>query len=150
MSDDFEQRMDEESRREREAIRALCLENGRPDLAADYDKNMRNLDLGITTAQNCWHSISGAQRRVLIALGEGRVLKKCRWSRSRYDACGIGYAADAIENICAVATVRNLASRELLAWEGGAFEPEAKVVLTERGRFVLKHGAQHSCPTCRK
>ena len=25
-------------------------------------------------------------------------------------------------------------------WDGGAFDPERKAVLTERGKFVLRHG----------
>jgi hypothetical protein len=32
------------------------------------------------------------------------------------------------------ATIRNLCARDLLAWDGGAF------AVTERGRFVLRHG----------
>jgi hypothetical protein len=30
----------------------------------------------------------------------------------------------------------------LLAWDGGALDPEKAAVITERGLFVLKHGPQ--------
>jgi hypothetical protein len=36
-------------------------------------------------------------------------------------------------------TLRNLCARNLMAWDGGAFDPEAVAVITENGRFVYQH-----------
>lgn len=47
---------------------------------------------------------------------------------------------DTIAKAARLDTVRNLAARELVAWDGTAFDPEARAVLSERGRFVVRHG----------
>jgi hypothetical protein len=110
---------------------------GRPDLLAQYDANVRKLDLGITQAEAVWHSISPAQRRTLEILEPGRVLVRQRHAPRYYDAIGTPHA---ISRAAGLATVRNIAERDLVAWDGGALDPEARAVLTERGRFTLKHG----------
>ncbi len=107
---------------------------------ARYDRRRRDLDLGLTGARNCWHSLSPAQRRVLEALEPGRELVRLRCPRSGYAAVAARSALDSIKRICRLPTVRNLASRSLLDWDGGALDPEARAVLSDRGRFVLAHG----------
>lgn len=130
--------LDAESERRTQAVRDMLLESGRPDLVEELDARLRDVRLGFCSAQGTWHALSAAQRRVLQAMGEGRRLVRRHAPSTRYDA--VGGRADAIADLCRVATVRNLASRELVAWEGGAFDPEAKAVLTERGRFILRYG----------
>jgi hypothetical protein len=41
-----------------------------------------------------------------------------------------------------------MAARGLLDWDGGAFDPEAAVTMSEQGRFVLAKGRQ--TPDARK
>jgi hypothetical protein len=43
-------------------------------------------------------------------------------------------------NVCRLATARKLCAHELIHVNGGATDPEAEFVLTERGRFVLRWG----------
>lgn len=87
----------------------------------------------------CWHSISPAQRRALqyAAANEGRLERS--FLSKRY-ICRDPLSPDS-ETPIRVRTIRNLCARDLLAWDGGAFDPEAAAVITERGLFVLKHGA---------
>lgn len=131
-------RMEAESAAKSEAVRQMIIEAGRPDVLAQYDEAMRLNRLGITGARATWHSISAAQRRVLTFMGESkRRLVRSAGTRHFYDAHGEPHA---VGRVTGILTVRNLCSRELLAWDGGAFEPERAAVLTERGRFVLAHG----------
>lgn len=77
----------------------------------------------IDDARGTWAALSQAQRRVLSYMGEGY--------RSDFSALGV---------ICGLRTARSLCARELIAVDGGAFDPESRFVTTERGRFVLAHG----------
>jgi hypothetical protein len=139
MSDyDFEHafELDQEERHQR--MRAILLEEGRPDLLAEYEAKLRDIRLGIEGARGTWHALSQPQRRVLAYMVQnGGELQQNPKKLNVYFLRVTG-------NLVRVGrpTVRNLAARELLAWDGGAFEPEARAVLTERGRFVLKHGQQ--------
>lgn len=131
--DDLPHLIEAKSERDNERVRAIVREHGGEEALARHDENMKRLRLGITGAENAWHSISRAQRRTLLAMEGGRVLT--RQENGRYDAIGAG---DVLIQ-AGVRTVRALAGHELVAWDGGAFDPEAKAVLTERGSFVLKH-----------
>ena len=130
--------LERESERRSRTLRNMLYAEGRPDLVAEFDKNMRDLRLGVTGARNAWHSITPAQRRVLSLLAEGRVLRREPWSRTRFGA--YGPPADAAGVVCGLPTVRALCARELLACDGTATDPERKIVLTERGAFVVKSG----------
>ena len=106
---------------------------GRPDLAESHLARVREIDSGVYGARNTWHSISVAQRQALAEAAEhggrlDRVGKEYRHKGARPD------------RPIYVATVRNLCSRALMAWDGGAFDPEAAAVITERGVFILKRG----------
>lgn len=129
--------------REREAgearFRATMLAAGHADAVVRYDAEMEEVRSGRNGARNCWHSLSPAQRRVLLFLAPGRVLVRCRWSRSYYDATG---EPGAIAKAARLDTVRKLARHGLLAWDGTAHDPEARAVLAERGRFVLDHAGE--------
>lgn len=135
--DDVLQEIERESQARSARVKALLIAEGRQDLADELDTKLRDIRLGVDGAQSAWHSISAPQRRVLSALAEGRTLVRAPASKTRYGAIGL---PDAIADLCSVATVRALCSRELLAPDGGAFDPERRIVLTERGRFVVRHG----------
>jgi hypothetical protein len=80
---------------------------------AEYDARMRENDLGISSARAAWHALSVTQKWALRECAAGR------------------------QPVARIATLRNLERRDLVSWDGGAFSPESKVVITERGRFVL-------------
>ena len=136
--EEFLQQSDAESARKSALVRQMCIDAGRPDVLAQYDEALRLERLGIRPARATWHSISTAQRRVLTLMGSGnRRLVREGGSRNFYQANGEPHA---IARAAGLLTVRNLCSRELLAWDGGAFDPERAAILTERGQFVLKYG----------
>lgn len=137
MNEDILQQIERDSRARHEGVRQLLLIEGRPDLVADLDKQMRRIALGLDSAGQTWHSISEAQRRVLTIMATGRKLIRCGWSKIRYGAVGEPHA---ISVVCGLPTVRNLSARELIHVDGGAMDPERVFVLTERGAFVVKHG----------
>ncbi len=129
--------LDERMAAERDEFAAfvLTLPDGAAVLAR-HQARLRDLDLGITGARNAWHSISSAQRAVLIAAAttkKGRIVRRTV-KPSVYVRDG------GVDLLCRVATVRNLCERDLMAWDGGAFDPEQAAALTERGHFVLRHG----------
>lgn len=134
MSNDYDQlwqRLETESREKSEAVRRICIEAGRPDVLAQYDEAVRLNRLGITRARAVWHSISAAQRAVLKVAGEFNRLFLINGEYMPGRPPG--------EPKIRVRTVRNLCDRNLLAWDGGVFVPENAAVITEHGRFVLKH-----------
>ena len=124
-------------RQRTEAIKRMLINKGRRDLADELDAKLKDVRTGVAGAQSTWHSISPAQRRVLTTLATGRWLIREHGSLSWYEAHG---EPEAMARVCRLPTARNLIARELLACEGGAFDPERKLVLTERARFVLRHG----------
>lgn len=132
--EDTEAVLDEKSAAERaEFIEWLRREAG--DEAADrHLAKMREIDTGVYGARGCWAALSLAQRRALA---------EAERHGGRLDRVGKEYrhsARDQSYKPVYVATVRNLCARELMAWDGGAFMPEDAAVVSERGRFVLKHG----------
>jgi hypothetical protein len=103
-----------------------------PNQVASYDARMRDIAMGTCGARNCWHSLSHTQRRALTEASRHggklvRVGKEYRHAARHQPYIPIY-----------VATVRVLCAHELMAWDGGAFDPEAVAVVTERGSFVLK------------
>lgn len=135
--DEILQRIERESRERHEGVRQLLFSEGRPDLVADLDAQMRRIALGLDGAGRTWQALSEPQRRVLRIMATGRKLVRCSWSRTRYGAVG---EPDAISVVCGLPTVRNLSARELIHVDGGVLDPEKAFVLTERGAFVVKHG----------
>ncbi len=135
--EDLEAVLEEESVKDRAAFDAyLRHECGRPDIADEHARNLREMDLGIYGARATWSALSAAQRRVLLLVMEGNCrVVRAAGSRTRYGMVG---DPAAIRDCAGVATIRNLCRRELLAWDGGAFDPERAAVPTERGRFVVK------------
>lgn len=112
-------------------VRNMLLAAGRPDLVEEFDNKMRDIRLGLDGARNCWHSISNAQRRALSMMADGP-LERRSMKPSRY-VVRDNFA-------CRLATARALCAHELVAPDGGAFDPERRFAITERGLFVLRHG----------
>lgn len=132
--------LEERDLQDRAHFAAMLLALGGQEALDKHLAKMRDIDLGIIHARMVWHSISAAQRRALVdASTHGgrldRVGKEYR-HRDRHQPYRPIY----------VATVRNLCARELMAWDGGAFDPEAAAVLTERGTFILRHGVAAPTP----
>lgn len=130
--------LDEKHAADRQEFRALLADMGPKGIAAlaSYDKAMRDFDLGLTQARSAWHSISRHQRDVLVAAcrtKNGRIVRRS-FKPSVYVLDGT------LVFLCRVATIRNLCAHELLACDGGAFDPEQAAVITERGRFVVAKG----------
>lgn len=146
LDDEFLQRLHRESEQSTQRVREMLIAEGRQDLLADFDLKMREIRNGVDSARGCWHALSGTQRYVLARLGAGRYLARSSRKRKIYDAYRTGEAPQpgqpgVILNACRLSTARNLSARELIHVDGGALDPEAKFVITERGMFVLKHGA---------
>lgn len=114
------------------------MEHRRADLAGEFDRRLRDIRLGVYGARAVWQSISDAQRRVLAHKVQGFHLRRALDRCNRYDAVG---ADGTIRlNVCGSATVRNLTSRGPCHVDGGAFDPESSIILTECGQFVLARG----------
>lgn len=128
--------LERQQRASQERVREILCEEGRPDLVAEFDANMRDVETGVTHARNLWHSISPAQRAVLAHLpltGSNRL----RRAASGYVVDGPGLP---MPKPVRLPTLRAMAARGLVDWDGGAFDPEAAAVLSEQGRFVLAKG----------
>lgn len=131
---DVEHVLDLKSAADNEEFRAWFLKECGPELLANYDAKMRDIDSGVYGARMAWHSISAAQRRTLVFTSENggrldRVGKEYRVPRRHQPYRPVF-----------VSTIRPLCQHNLLAWDGTAFDPEVSAVITERGRFVLTHG----------
>ena len=125
---------DERDQPQRAAFVAYLQSDGHAVAADDYLAKMREIDNGISGARGCWAAMTATQRR---ALTEANI------HGGRLDRDGKGYrhaSRNQPYRPIYAASVRNLCRRDLMAWDGGAFDPEASAVVTERGRFVLKHG----------
>lgn len=132
--EEFLAELDRQSQQQNERVRQLLMENGRPDLAADLDEKLRDIRLGIDGARATWAALSRPQKDVLTGMvGRGRYLRRDPNRLSRFMAAGdvSGYCVAGIH----AATVNNLMARELVIWASGE-----KIVATENGRFVWKHG----------
>ncbi|TLX15761.1 hypothetical protein [Rhizobium sp. MHM7A] len=134
---DIEFEIEKQNRESNARVRALLEAEGRPDLVAELDQRIRDVNLGLTQARNVWHSISPAQRTLLTLMMQvgSKLIREEK--TSFYDLV----AGPKVERrVTRRPTVRSLISRDLLCCEGGAFDPEAVVVLTENARFVFEKG----------
>jgi len=141
--EDVEHVLDTKSAIDRERFRAFLMEEEKTnprarDALASYDQSMKDVDSGVMGARGTWQSISATQKLVLqnAATYGGRVTKITGSS---------GYQLRLANGLLGIArsTVRALCDRELMAWDGGAFTPEAAAVITERGRFAVTHGGSY-------
>jgi hypothetical protein len=129
--------LERQSLESRARTRQIILEAGRPDVLADFDRQMKELDSGISGARGCWHALSSKQRFILRLMGQGRYLSRSLRSPAQFDAFG---RSPAMLDVCRLATARKLCAHGLIHVNGGAIDPEDSFVITERGSFVLKHG----------
>lgn len=128
----------ERQERERSArFRQFMIDEGHADRLPEFDRKMRDIVTGVDGARRTWEALTEPQRRVMRELDGRLYLIRCPASRTRYEAHGEPHATG---DLCGLPTVRNLIARELLACDGGALDPERKLVMTERGAFVLRHG----------
>ncbi|ACI92693.1 hypothetical protein OCAR_5562 [Afipia carboxidovorans OM5] len=118
-------------------VRQLLVESGRDDVLAEFDLAMREIANGVMGARATWHSLSSVQRFVLRTMAGGRYLSRAIRSKAQYDAIG---RAPVVLNICKLSTARKLCAHGLIHVNGGATDPEAAFLVTERGRFVWRHG----------
>ena len=133
--DEILQEIERQSRAQTEGVREMLRAEGREDLVARLDAKLKDIDNGRYGARATWHALSEPQRRMLRLAASHKRLRREPASRSRYYACG--GPGDAEGNVGGLATVRNLIARDLVLCDGGAFDPEAAVIISERGRFVL-------------
>lgn len=134
--------MDEMHAADNEHFRSFLADEGPKGVEAlrRYDARVRDVETGVTGARNCWHALSPAQRRTLLFLAPGRVLVRSARLGGYYDAAATAPGVDTVAKAARLDTVRNVAARGLVAWDGGAFDPEARAVMSERAAFVLAHG----------
>lgn len=142
--EDVLHRLEALGRHQIEAVRTMLLEAGCADLLDELDRDLREIRLGITGARAAWSALTTPQRRVLLTLMEGnRRLVRQERSRHLYDAVG---DPGTVTRVAGLPTIRNLIARGMLTPDGGAFDPEAQAVLTERARFVVRHGQRDIIP----
>ena len=132
--DDILAELERQSAVQNARLRTMLYEHGRPDLVTELDAKMKDIRLCLDSARATWSALSSAQRRVMLAMGEGRWLRQ-PIALKRFWALSDSGEFKTITGICGAATVRNLMARELISWEA-----DRKIILTERGRFVLAHG----------
>ncbi len=137
-------RLERESLETADRVRAVLREQGRPDLVKWLDEKLLSIERGIDGAQRTWEALSMTQRRIVSMMAErGFILIRNAKSSVLYDAVCAG---ETIPKAARLSTVRNLGERKLIAWDGGALDPEKRAVLTERGRFVHAQSSGTSTP----
>lgn len=142
----LEQRDNEQNDRVIEMLKA----EGRPDLAEELEARITEIRNGIYGARATWSALSEVQRNVMLWMDQGGHLVSASPTNTRFS---LQFTAGPMGSCVPVpgalritgihgATVNNLLHRELVSWA-----PDKKVILTERGRFVLKFGQEgKSCP----
>lgn len=63
--------IEHESQRAQERVKRVLMEEGRPDLVEWLDGKLRDVRLGISSAQGKWHALSICQRVALQRLARG-------------------------------------------------------------------------------
>lgn len=144
-------RLDRESLQRAECLRALLREQGREDLIPEYDQRLKDIRTGVDSARGTWHALSGKQRYALRAMAEGRYIARSLMNPRVYHGYKNGTEAlsgqpGVMLALCRITTARPLCARELIHVDGGALDPEAKFVITEKGMFVFKHGQGERWP----
>lgn len=135
---DVEHVLDIASAESNAEFRCWLLKESGPEAVARYDAKIKDIDSGVYGARGTWHALSAAQRHTLVEIGKSQTGKVHLASGGR--SYLLNFYPFGCGRIGVKATIRNLCSRDLLAWDGGTFEPERVAVITERGRFVLQHG----------
>lgn len=134
MTEDPIQKIDRWLEARHQRTRAFLAERD-PQALAEYDAQMKDIRSGVDGARRVWHSIRAHQRLILQALATngGQLLRVPGTKRYTLERGGMNATI-------LLATVRSMANRELLDWDGGSTDPEAAAVLSQRGHFVAVHG----------
>lgn len=141
----LEQRVNEQIDRVIEMLKA----EGRPDLAKELEGRITEISNGIDGARATWSALSEAQRNVLLWMEQGGHLVSTSPANTRFalqfpaGPMGVSFPVPSALSIPGIhgRTVNNPIHHELISWA-----PDKKVILTERGRFVLKFGWQKEPP----
>lgn len=137
MADDELARIAADQHRKRMGVRDLLAAEGRPDLVADLDRKMWEIETGVYGARSTWAALTEPQRAALVALAEGRRAFRAVGSRTVYDAIGgSGVPLGGIR----LATLRALQARKLVSATGSPSDPERRFEITKPGAFVVKRG----------
>lgn len=133
-----------------ERVRHLVRETDHPDaeeILREFDSALWDAEMGVAQARATWAALSEPQRRTLRALSEGRALARCAWSTAIYDAmpmAGVGCELEALRDVCRVATVKALLSRDLLASDNPS-DVMKRLTLSRYAGFVLKINIEKTC-----
>lgn len=123
-------RLQRESAERKALVRQIVQEAGRDDVLREYDKAMWEIETGVAQAHSTWAALSPPQRRVMIALYEGRELRRAGGTRFSAISIETGARQD-IRDICQPGTVTALRQRRLLDMNR----------LSDKGRLVVKRAA---------
>lgn len=136
---DIMQALERQGEKQMDRLRRELQHAGRQDLVDELNTKLREIGLGITTAQASWDALSGIQRFALKTLSERWYLARSIYYSPFYDAYG---PPDVIRRVCGWPTLRCLLNRKLCELDGEGQDPERKVIINERGSFVFKLGAK--------
>lgn len=68
---DFLHHIEGEIIKRNKRVREIIAESG-PEAVAEFDRNMKDIQTGVSHARNIWHSLSAAQRRAMTDLSQRR------------------------------------------------------------------------------
>lgn len=109
------------------SVRELIIERGTPEILADYDRQMWDIETGVSGARATWAALSSLQQRIMLAMSHSGALRRLSPRRA-------AFASGAAE--CRLPTVAALLARSLIEQDGS----DRRHVLTPHGEFVLKRG----------
>lgn len=134
MTDDIEQHLDRMSRESRKRVRTMIAESGRPDVLAEFDAKMKDIDSGLDGARRTWDALSSTQRALLTALQRegGHV-----WNDPDMPSRSYHSRSNGMSSVVRRATVTNLSRRGLLDWGAGSSPAGSVASLSERALFML-------------
>lgn len=137
MSGDVLEELRAQQARDHDRVRAVIAEAG-PVALAEFDASMDHVQSGRAEMESLWHSLSPAQRELVLAVGSGRRLIRASWSRHRYGAVGEPHA---LHDCASARTVAALVRHRLLAYAGTTDDPGQIAVATDRLRTLLAYRA---------
>ncbi len=136
---DIMQSLERMGEKQMDRVRRELQHAGRQDLVDELNTKLREIGLGITTAQATWDALSGIQRFALKTLSEHWYLARSIYFHPFYDAYG---NSGVVRRVCGWPTLKCLINRKLCELDGEPRDPHRKVIINERGRFVFKLGAR--------
>lgn len=132
---------EQEARSSTDSVVRFLLAEGRKDLADQLRTRIAADNAGLVRAGSLWLTFSGHQRTVLLLLAKFRPVRRVR-DKTYEVVAGVEPLQPAFPT--RLATIRALGAFGLIDWTGGAFDPEASAVISDRGRFVALHGPDNT------